>query len=287
MSKVGNLTPRRETGIKGRHLALGKYVPLSPELKEYNNWDMKERYDFRLKHFGIYQGGTAMKVGTDAIALGAWVANLGLAPQRILDVGAGTGILSLMMAQAYPESKVDALELDEGAARDAELNFSNSPWSQRLRLYRLDALSYTTDMPYDLIISNPPFFSSDGPRASGQSRSLARNEVDEGLGVESLVKLAGALLTRDGALCLIAPSEREEDLRRAAAETLMYVDKLCDLEGAVGSVVRQIYLLRSARGAGGYHKTETSQLLLRDSSGQYSSQYKILTSEYLLPLSID
>lgn len=244
---------------------------------------MEEKYDFRLKHFGIYQGRTAMKVGTDAIALGAWVASLGLSPRRILDVGAGTGILSLMMAQAYPESEVDALELDKEAALDAKHNFTASPWGGRLHLHCEDALTYTTMQPYDLIISNPPFFSSDAPKALGASRSLARNEEADGLGIESLIRISTALLAEGGALCLIAPSEREEDLRRAAAETLMYVDKLCALEGTIGSVVRQMYLLRSARGVRAYHKEEISKLLLRDASGEYSSQYKRLTAEYLLP----
>lgn len=244
---------------------------------------MEERCDFSLKHFGIYQGRTAMKVGTDAIALGAWVAGLDLAPRRILDVGAGTGILSLMMTQAYPESEVDALELDEGAALDAELNFTRSPWPERLKLYRVDALSYASSAPYDLILSNPPFFSYDAPRALGQSRSLARNEDADGLGLASLIKLSGPLLAEGGALCLIAPSERDEELRRVAAEALMYVDKLCALEGTIGSVVRQMYLLRSARGVRAYHKEEISKLLLRDASGEYSSQYKRLTAEYLLP----
>ena len=98
-------------------------------------------WDFKLKHFGICQSSTAMKVGTDSISLGAWTAHAVQAPNRILDLGTGTGILALMMAQSYPLAEIDAIELEDGAYQDAYYNISNSIFGKRISLQRSEPIA--------------------------------------------------------------------------------------------------------------------------------------------------
>ncbi|MDY3089935.1 MAG: methyltransferase [Porphyromonas sp.] len=239
-------------------------------------------FDFSLKHFGIWQGRTAMKVGTDAIALGAWTASLALPATHILDIGAGTGILSLMLAQTNEQAYIDAVELEDGAYRDMCANFEASPWSKRLHPIHADALAYSAGDNYDLIISNPPFFLSTAPRAEGYSRQLARGEQLEGLGIASLVLRARQLLSPQGALCMICPSEREEDLRLSACEAGMYIEALCIVYSKASTPVRLMALLRPLSGLMHYTPSRKDHLTLRDFSGKYSSEYKSLTSEFLL-----
>lgn len=240
-------------------------------------------YDFRLKHFGINQGHSAMKVGTDAIALGSWVASLGLKAQKILDVGAGTGILSLMMAQTYPEALVEAIEVDNGACIDAQYNFEASPWHSRLRLHKEDFLRYTPgETLYDLVISNPPFFSSDGIKATGFSRELARNESKQGLGVESLIIKSKELVKPQGTLCLILPYEREEELRRYAAENMMLIKHLCIFSGKESLPTRLMVALQAYSADIGYQICHKQAIVQRVDNGEYSTQYKTLTQHFLL-----
>lgn len=118
-----------------------------------NNW-------FRFKQFTIQQEDAAMKVGTDGVLLGAW-ASVPEPGSRVLDVGTGTGLIALMIAQRAGDVRVDALEIDASSASQANENFQNSPWKERLNCVHSSFQDYASqcDLPYDLIICNPPFFS--------------------------------------------------------------------------------------------------------------------------------
>lgn len=242
-------------------------------------------FDFRLKHFGIRQSHTAMKVGTDAIALGAWVASWLEGAERILDVGAGTGILSLMMAQAFASAKIDAIDLDAGAVADASYNFALSPWGSRLHLHEGDALAYSSPLPYDLIISNPPYFATSAVRSGEASRALARQEHSEGLGIASLISKGKELLSPMGRLCLVLPSDREWDLRLAATINLMYIERLCLLSSTEGVPVRLLASLRPLACTKTKHTTNLQSLILRTSSGEYSDEYSSLIAPFIPTIS--
>jgi tRNA1Val (adenine37-N6)-methyltransferase len=122
---------------------------------------------FQFKQFTVHQGDCAMKVTTDACIQGAWTP-VQKDEVRILDIGAGTGLLSLMLAQKAPNAIVDAVELNEQAATQAGQNFAGSPWADRLNVICSDIQGYRATHKYDLIISNPPFFNNSlkGPEAS-------------------------------------------------------------------------------------------------------------------------
>lgn len=239
-------------------------------------------YDFRLKQFGIKQGRTAMKVGTDAIALASWLVSLSPQADSILDLGAGTGILSLMLAQHYSKAKITAIEIERGAYDDMCENFASSPWSDRLMAIHADALEYKSQEGYDLIISNPPFYAMQTLRAEDESRQLARTERIDGLGVSSLIEKAKTLLRPSGTLAMICPIEREEDLRRSACESLMYLDELCTLYSLPHVAVRLLVCLKPLLNTSSYHISHRRDLVQRESTGAYTTQYKRLTEPYLL-----
>lgn len=238
--------------------------------------------DFRLKQFGIQQSQTAMRVSTDAIALASWTTNLALEARHILDVGAGTGILSLMLAQHFAQAHITALEIDNGAYSDMLRNFASSPWAERLLAIQTDALNFDKQQAYDLIISNPPFYACSNPKAQELSRQLARNEAECGLGVKSLIAIAKTLLKPDGALAMICPIDRESDLRQSACEALMYIEQICTFCSSPDVPIRLLVLLRPQQKHKGYCPSRRSILIQRDSTGTYTPQYQSLTNRYLL-----
>ena len=113
---------------------------------------------FRFKQFQIDQSKSAMKIGTDGVLLGAWT-SVNCKPKTILDIGSGTGLIALMLAQRTASSIIKAIEIEEDAAAEAAANFKDSPWSDRLELIHADILNYTQKSieTFDLIVSNPPF----------------------------------------------------------------------------------------------------------------------------------
>jgi len=131
---------------------------------------------FRFKQFTIEQEHAAMKVGTDGVLLGAWASAPG-AGSRVLDIGTGTGLIALMMAQRTKDAAVDALEIDPSSASQAKENFQNSPWKKRLRCFPSSFQDFSSQCrkQYDLIVCNPPFFSGSKKTAS-KSKNLARHD---------------------------------------------------------------------------------------------------------------
>ena len=166
---------------------------------------------FQFKQFTINQDRCAMKVGTDGVLLGAWCP-IDNNPFSVLDIGAGTGILALMLAQRSSAQQIDAIEIDEDAFELCVENFENSPWSDRLYCYHagLDEFMEEPEDEYDLIVSNPPFYSEDY-KTENEQRDLAR--FQDALPFEDLVEAASILLSEHGILSVIIPFKEEERLR--------------------------------------------------------------------------
>ncbi len=164
---------------------------------------------FSFKQFSVQQDRCAMKVGTDGVLLGAWCP-IDNNPFSILDIGTGTGIIALMLAQRSHADQIDALEIDEDAYEQAVENFENSPWSDRLFCFHagLDEFVDEPEDEYDLIVSNPPFYSEDYKTDNSQ-RVLAR--FQDAMPFEELVQAADLLLlSENGIFSVIIPYKEEE-----------------------------------------------------------------------------
>lgn len=158
-----------------------------------------------------------MKLGTDSVALGAWI-EIPVYARTALDIGAGSGVLALMLAQRAPGLQITALEYDNGACADCRRNFRASPWTERLTLHEGDFRRHTPLGPVDLIISNPPYFSG-GLEAPTEERALARHQGT--LSYISLIDYAVRWLSDYGSLAMILPAEMYDDaLFRAEIEHL-------------------------------------------------------------------
>ncbi len=174
---------------------------------------------FRFKQFTVSHAESAMKVGTDGVLLGAWVDYPN--PRNILDVGTGSGVIALQMAQRFPAAHITGIEVDEKSAGEATGNMQRSPWAERLRCIHRDIREYarTTPGKYDLIVSNPPFFEDDLP---SQNPRLSKAKHNINLRFEELFDSIDRLLHEDGMFALIVPWEKRSKIVRLAGEKNLY-----------------------------------------------------------------
>ena len=163
---------------------------------------------FKFKQFTLEQDRCAMKVGTDGVLLGAWTP-LDHSPDTILDIGAGTGLIALMLAQRSTAETIDAVEIDGAAYEQCVENFEASPWADRLFCYHVGLDEFVAEMetPYDLIVSNPPFFTE---RVSSGNLSRDSARQNESLPFETLVDAVAKLLSPKGIFAVILPYGEEQ-----------------------------------------------------------------------------
>ncbi len=167
---------------------------------------------FRFKQFEVWHDKCAMKVGTDGVLLGAMAPAEGT--RRVLDIGTGTGLVALMMAQRCPEAEITAVEIVGEAARQAEENVARSPWSDRIRVVNADFKSFTDGRRFDTIVSNPPYF-AESLTSPDRDRTSARHTTE--LDFMSLIRHAAELLSPDGTLTLIIPTSVVTNIEKIAA----------------------------------------------------------------------
>ena len=177
---------------------------------------------FRFKQFAIRQENAAMKVGTDGALLGAWcdVSNC----KNILDIGTGTGIIAMMVAQRNPIAKITALELDSNAILDATYNVENCPWSDRIKVKQTSLQEFKPTISFDLIVSNPPFFVN-SLKAETESRMKARHT--DTLHFSDILVFSNENLSEKGSLSLILPFEQAEKCISAAIDYNLYLSREC------------------------------------------------------------
>ena len=178
---------------------------------------------FQFRKFLINQDRCAMKVGTDGTLLGAW-ADAPSGKCRILDIGTGTGLIALMMAQRFPESEVLGVDIDSDATIQAQENVAASPFCRRIKILQMDAIKIDDEEKFDAIVCNPPYFNNSLTCAKEQ-RSLARHTV--GLTYDALMSTAYRLLSNDGCLSIIIPSESNDSVESAAAFSGFIISRIC------------------------------------------------------------
>jgi len=232
---------------------------------------------FEFKQFRIDQDGSAMKVGTDGVLLGAWAAIS--KAKRILDIGTGTGLIAIMLAQRTDsKTKIDAVEIELTSYQQAVNNFGNCPWSSKIDAFHLSFQDFcqTTTIRYDAIVSNPPYFLN-GLKAKGESRTLARHA--DHLPFDDLLKGAIKLLRESGILSVILPVEEGEYFERLAKLTGFYLKRKFSVLPNPEKPAKR-YLLEFC-----LQKSEPKFAELIVENGQrhvYSSEYIDLTKEFYL-----
>jgi len=234
---------------------------------------------FSFKQFSVQQDRCAMKVGTDGVLLGAWCP-IDNNPFSILDIGTGTGIIALMLAQRSHADQIDALEIDEDAYEQAVENFENSPWSDRLFCFHagLDEFVDETEDEYDLIISNPPFYSEDYKTDNSQ-RVLAR--FQDAMPFEDLIEAADLLLSENGIFSVIIPFKEEERFIDLCAKAELFPVKITRVKGSHNTpIVRSLVAFKRYELA----VLTADELVVETSRHVYTDEYINLTKEFYLKM---
>ena len=229
---------------------------------------------FAFKEFEVKQSNCAMKVGTDAVLLGAW----GNLPNKghTLDIGTGTGIIAMMAAQRS-NTLIDAIEIDEDAYKDALENCKNSKWSNRINVHHISFQKFvgSASLKYDVILTNPPYFSNSVPSAS-ESRTMARHTGN--LCFEELINGIASLLLKEGSFATILPLKEAEDLSAIAKRYGLHPSRITRVKTTCLKPEKRILLQF------GFHKTIPVEetLIIENEHHSYSADYKNLTSSFYL-----
>lgn len=231
---------------------------------------------FAFKQFKINQDKCAMKVGTDAVLLGAWVNTANA--KHILDIGTGTGIIALMLAQKCG-AKIDAIDIDHNACIQATENVNNSAWKERITIIQTSLQKFSeenTNYKYDLIVSNPPYF-VDSSKAMEESRTNARH-TDQ-LPYDDLLNGLLKLLSPTGKFYVILPTKESELFRDLALENKLYLTKLTRVVTRSDKPEKR-WLMRFEFTQRSF--SESSITIEQDERHSYTEEYKELTKDYYL-----
>ncbi len=221
-----------------------------------------------------------MKVGTDGILLGAWCRESSdeTEPRRILDIGTGTGLVALMLAQQFPHAIIDAIEIDDGAYEQAAENFHASAWSERLHAIHGCVLHYVSENPYTLITSNPPWF-SDSLKSASAGRNVARH--DDRLNRIDLLAAVNRLLASDGRFCTILPAPAGQEFIRRAECSGLYCRRSCDIRPTPDKALSRL-LLEFGRTAQVGAPVQESLTVETATRHVYTAEFCKLTREFYL-----
>lgn len=230
---------------------------------------------FAFKQFTIKQDKCAMKVGTDAVLLGAWISPNG--SKKILDIGTGTGIIALMLAQKSP-AHITAIDIDKDSTEQALLNVSESKFRNiEVVNLSLQALVQSTDEKFNLIVTNPPYF-IDSLKSTGGNRTIARHA--DLLPFEDLIAGVKKLLDEKGKFCLILPKNEAAIFRELAKQKGLYLSKLLRIRTRSDKDSEKRHIMQFE-----FKETEFSESTLiieSDRNMKYSEEYRELTKDYYL-----
>ena len=235
---------------------------------------------FIFKQFEVQQDRCAMKIGTDGVLLGAW-ADIQENTNSILDIGTGTGVIALMVAQRSSAQLIDALEIDENAYEQAVENFEQSDWGDRLFCYHAEFGEFVEEMQdeekYDLIISNPPFYNSDY-KTTSEERDIAR--FQDALPFELLLEGSTYLLSENGKLAVIIPKNQEEYFLDVAKNFGLFPEKITYVKGSPTTEIKRCLILLNLNPT----KTAKDELIIEHDRHQYTKEYQNLVSPFYLKM---
>ncbi|WP_405564989.1 tRNA1(Val) (adenine(37)-N6)-methyltransferase [Polaribacter sp. Asnod6-C07] len=236
---------------------------------------------FKFKEFSVNQDKTAMKIGTDGVLLGAWC-TVDFYPDSILDIGSGTGVVALMLAQRSDAMTIDAVEIEENAYEQSVENFEQSDWGDRLYCYNATFQEFADEIAeeeetYDLIISNPPFYTDDF-----ETQDKARNKArfTSALSFEDLLSGVIKILSKNGKFTTIIPYKEEESFIKLANIKGLFLNRICKVQGNPASEIKRSLLEFS------FIETALNEehLIIETERHQYTKEYINLTKDFYLKM---
>ena len=231
---------------------------------------------FKFKEFSVKQEHSAMKIGTDGVLLGAWT-TVTPQPFSILDIGAGTGVIALMLAQRSAAEIIDALEIDAPAYEECVDNFEQSPWGDRLFCYHADLKEFTEEIEasYDCIVCNPPFYSEDS-KSKNTQRAVAR--FQDAMPFQHLLESVEQLLSKNGSFSTIIPYKEEAHFMALAKKQQLYINRITHVKGHPDAPVKRSLIEFTRKTS----KIETNTLIIETDRHVYTDAYRSLTKDFYL-----
>ena len=244
---------------------------------------------FRFKQFTVWHDRCAMKVGTDGVLLGAWCpvdsrassskSSKSFKGFKVLDVGTGSGLIALMLAQRIQGTQITAIDIDAGAVEQAKYNFSISPWSDRLECHQQALQELEGEGIYDLIVSNPPYF-QDSLKNPDSQRAMARHT--DTLSYKELLKHGARLLTKAGIIALVLPIEAEQQIIALAQSLGLYPTHITLVYPKPGKAAKRLLIAFSPSPLASRLSPIANSLTLESETAPRSEAYIELTKEFYL-----
>jgi tRNA1Val (adenine37-N6)-methyltransferase len=238
---------------------------------------------FQFKKFTVNQDRSAMKVTTDACLFGAYAAseieNHQYPPQRILDIGTGTGLLSLMIAQKT-NCTIDAIEIEKDSFNQAKENIAISRWTSRVNLFHEDARNFSFQRKYEVIVSNPPFY-EDEIRSANEQKNIAHH--DSALLLEELLQIIKANLEVDGRFYIMLPYKRKNKAELLIRDSNLAIDKIVLIRQSTKHNYFRIFM-EGTHSHSDNKPSPTTEISIRNDQQEYTSEFKELLKEYYLYL---
>jgi len=232
---------------------------------------------FQFKKFTVWHDKCAMKVGTDGVLLGIWATVFDESKTlSVIDVGTGTGLIAMIIAQRDGNAIIDAIDIDENACKQATVNIEKSPFKDRINVIHKSFVDYSTDKKYDLIISNPPFFKN-SLKCPDQKRSMARH--NDSLPLKHLIEQSMTMLSENGRIALILPVQQSEELDFIIATHRLFTVRRTDIVSVEGLKPKRFLIEISTKNI---TKEATDTLTLETKDRKRTQQYSELTKEFYL-----
>lgn len=231
---------------------------------------------FQFKQFVVHQDLAAMKVGTDGVLLGAWASALNV--KDVLDIGTGTGLIALMLAQRNHTAHIDALEIDANACEQARLNFKQNDWTNRLRVIEdnLQHYSRSVTKKYDLLVSNPPYFNN-ALKNECEKKTLARHT--DSISFQELLQGVKLLLKPNGLFCVVLPADEKDRFIDLGMKLGLFLKNILFVQPTPAKQPKRVLMEFS------FYRTEVcKQIMVVEEFGRhgYSEAYKELTKDFYL-----
>lgn len=239
---------------------------------------MTQSSKFHFKQFSVQQDKCAMKIGTDGVLLAAW-SSLKHNPSSILDIGAGTGVLSLILAQRSNAELIDALEIDEHAHEQCVENFEQSPWGDRLFCYHASLKEFMDeiDEKYELIVCNPPFYSE-----QFKTNDIQRNQArfQDAMPFHHLIEGVSKLLSQNGTFNVVIPFKEEQTFVHLASEFNLFPKHTLRVKGNPKAEIKRSFIEFSFQ----KFSTKAEQLIIETKRHHYTDAYVKLTKDFYLKM---